>query len=279
MAIVNRTPDSFYDRGETFALDAALEKGRRAFADGADILDVGGVKFAPGPALPVAEEIERVVPFVREMAAGGPVSVDTFHPKVAAAAIAAGAAVINDTTGLHDPEMASVVADSEAVLVIAHSAAEPRTRLVGPQYGDVVAEVHEFLRRRVDLALSRGVPHERIIVDPGHDLNKNTLHTLEITRRLEAFTDLGYPVLVAHSNKDYIGESLGRAKEDRLPGSLSSAVFCALSGARIVRAHNVRETVDAMRMIEVTLGWRQPAYLRHNMPVQGPIRAMRGARA
>lgn len=270
MAIVNRTPDSFYDDGATFGLDEAITAGQRAFADGADIVDVGGVKFAPGPALPIHDEIARVIPCVREVAQLGPVSVDTFHPAVAREAIAAGAAIINDTTGLHDPEMASVVADSDALIVIAHSVAAPRKQLPGPQYLDVVGEVREFLERRVELALSRGVRPEQIIVDPGHDLNKNTLHSLEVTRNLHQFADLGYPLLVALSNKDFIGESLDRPKSARLAGSLSAAVFCAMQGARIVRVHNVAETVDAMRMLEVTLGWRDPVLLRHNMPLQGP---------
>lgn len=269
MAIVNRTPDSFYDNGATFELEAAVAAGARAFGQGADIVDVGGVKFAPGPAVPINVEAERVVPCVREISQIGPVSVDTFHPEVARRALAAGAAVINDTTGLHDPEMASVVADSDALIVIAHSAAAPRENLPGPHYANVVREVLDFLEARIELALHRGVRPEQIIVDPGHDLNKNTLHSLEITRNLGRFAALGYPLLVALSNKDFIGESLGRQKHERLAGSLSSAVFCALQGARILRVHNVTETVDAMRMLEVTLGWRHPAYLRHNMPAPG----------
>lgn len=270
MAIINRTPDSFYDRGATFALDAAVAAGGAAFDAGADLLDVGGVKFAPGPPLPVDEECERVVPFVRELSAVGPVSVDTFHPEVARRAIAAGAAVINDTTGLHDPAMADVVADSDALLVIAHSVAAPRTRLVGPVYHDVVREVRAFIEARVELALAHGVRPEQIIVDPGHDLNKNTLHSLEITRRIDEFADSGYPLLVALSNKDFIGESLARDRHDRLPGSLAAAVWCAAQGARLVRVHNVPETVDAIRLFEAIQGWREPAYLRHNMPVIGP---------
>ncbi len=269
MAIVNRTPDSFYDRGATFELDTAVQAGVRAFEHGADLLDVGGVKFAPGPPLSVEDEADRVVPFVRELASHGPVSVDTFHPEVARRAIAAGAAVVNDTTGLHDPAMADVVADSDALLVIAHSVAKPRTRLVGPMYENVVTDVREFLESRVDLALAHGVRPEQIIVDPGHDLNKNTLHSLEITRKLEEFATMGYPLLVALSNKDFIGESLRRERSERLPGSLSSAVWCATQGARIVRVHNVPETVDAIHMFEAIQGWRLPAYLRHNMPIVG----------
>ena len=265
MAIVNRTPDSFYDRGATFALDAAVAAAARSVADGAQLVDIGGAKFAPGPPIPVEEEIERVVPVVGALRGiTAAISVDTFQPAVARAAIAAGAHVVNDTTGLHDPDMARVVADSDASVVITHSLAEPRTPLPSPHYDDVVRDVVEFLRRRVDLALELGVPAERIIVDPGHDLNKNTLHTLELTRRIGEVTALGHPVLVALSNKDFIGESLGRARDRRVEGSLAAAVYCVLRGARLVRVHNVRETVDAMRMIEAIEGWREPVFLEHN---------------
>jgi dihydropteroate synthase len=269
MAIVNRTPDSFYDRGATFALDSAVAAGVAAFAAGAEIVDVGGVKFAPGPPVPVDEECARVVPVVRALAPLGLVSVDTFHPDVAAAAIDAGAAIINDTTGVRDPRMADVVAAGQAALIVAHSRAVPRTQLPQPHYDDVVTEVAEFLQERVALAVSRGVDEDRIIVDPGHDLNKNTLHTLELTRRLGELASLGHPLLVALSNKDFVGESLDRERGDRLAGSLAAAVWCATQGARIVRAHNVRETVDAMRMVEAIQGWREPAYRLHNMRPEG----------
>jgi dihydropteroate synthase len=239
---------------------------RRAIADGADWVDVGGAKFAPGPAIPVREEIDRVVPVVEALRGSGVViSVDTFHPDVALAAIAAGAHVINDTTGVHDPAMAEVVADSDATLVIAHSLARPRTPYQAPGYVDVVDEVAGFLRERVERALGRGVPPERIIVDPGHDLNKNTLHSLELTRRLGEITALGFPTLAAVSNKDFIGETLDRERGERVNGSLAAAVFCILQGARIVRMHNVAAAVDAVRMTEALLGFREPAYLSHNM--------------
>ncbi|MFT4135010.1 dihydropteroate synthase [Microbacterium sp.] len=269
MAIINRTPDSFYDRGRTDSLDAAVRAGAAAFDAGADLVDVGGVKFAPGPPVPVEEEIARVVPVVRELAPLGAVSVDTFHPEVARAAIDAGASVVNDTTGIHDPRMADVVADSTAAIVVAHSLAAPRTQLPLPHYDDVVAEVAVFLRQRVALAEERGIPRERIVVDPGHDLNKNTLQTLELTRRLDEVTDLGLPLLVALSNKDFVGESIGRDRDDRLAGSLAAAVYCVLHGARIVRVHNVRESIDAVRMVEAILGWREPVLLRHNLRPEG----------
>jgi len=269
MAIVNRTPDSFYDRGATFALDAAIAAGIAAFDAGADIVDVGGVKFAPGAAVPPREESARVLPVVEALAERGAVSVDTFHPEVAEAVIAAGAAIVNDTTGVRDPRMADVVAASDAALVIAHSLAEPRTPYPQPQYADVTGEVLAQLRQRVDRAIEHGVPRDRIVVDPGHDLNKNTRQTLELTRRLGELRALELPLLVALSNKDFIGEALDRDRDERLAGSLAAAVWCVAQGARIVRVHNVRETVDAMRMVEAIEGWRAPAYELHNTRPHG----------
>jgi len=265
MAIINRTPDSFYDQGATFALDASVAAARQAIADGADWVDIGGAKFAPGPAVPIDVEIERVVPVVEALQGSGTViSVDTFHPAVALAALRAGAHVINDTTGVHDPAMAEVVADSDATLVITHSLAVPRTAYPAPRYDDVVTEVADFLRARVERAVNHGMPLERLVIDPGHDLNKNTLHSLEITRRLGEITTLGLPTLVAVSNKDFVGETLNRERGERIEGSLAAMVFSVLQGARIVRMHNVRAAVDAARMTEAILGFRQPAYLRHN---------------
>ncbi len=267
MAVVNRTPDSFFDRGATFELDAAVRAARGAVEAGADWVDIGGVPFSPGPELPIAQECERVLPVVRALRSASDcvISVDTFQPEVARRAIAAGATVINDTTGLHHPELADVVADSAATLVITHSLAGPRTHYPRPHYDDVVAEIAEFLVRRVELAVSRGVPEDRIVIDPGHDLNKNTLQTLELTRRLGELTVLGHPVLVAVSNKDFIGETIDAPREARLEGSLAAMVACILAGARIVRMHSVPESVAAVRMTEAILGLRSPHHLRHNM--------------
>jgi dihydropteroate synthase len=161
--------------------------------------------------------------------------------------------------------MAGVVADSTATLVLTHSLNPPRSEPPSPQYGDVVAEVVEFLRDRVDRAVAAGVPRDRLIVDPGHDLNKNTLHTLEITRRLEEIVSIGLPTLVAVSNKDFIGESLDREQGQRQDGTLAAAVVCIMKGARIIRMHDVRAAVDAARMTEAILGFRPPVYTRHNM--------------
>jgi dihydropteroate synthase len=267
MAIVNRTPDSFFDQGATFALDRAVEAAVRAAEEGADWVDIGGVPFAPGPELPAAEELDRVVPVVAALAQQSDVviSVDTFRPEVAEAAIEAGASVINDTTGIHDPRLADVVAASDATLVITHSLAAPRQPAPKPHYDDVAGDIAAFLRDRVEFALSRGIPEERLIIDPGHDLNKNTFQTLELTRRLGEITAIGLPTLAAVSNKDFVGESLDRDKPDRLAGSLAAATVSVMLGARIVRMHATRESVDAMRMVEAILGWRVPTHPVHNL--------------
>jgi dihydropteroate synthase len=267
MAVVNRTPDSFYDKGSTFALDRAVAACLRADQDGADWVDIGGVPFGRGPAVSVDEECARVLPVVAEVDAASTVviSVDTASAAVAARAIAAGADVINDSSGLWEPDMAAVVADSAATIVLTHSIGPPRSEKPKPVYRDVVTEVADFLRERVDRALAAGIPAERIVLDPGHDLNKNTLHTLELTRRLDEIVALGFPTLAAVSNKDFVGESIGREQGDRLEGSLAAAVVCILKGARILRMHDIPQAVAAVRMTEAILGWREPVYLRHNV--------------
>ena len=267
MAIINRTPDSFFDRGKTFALDRAVEAALAAASAGADWVDIGGVKFAPGPEVSAADELDRVLPVVQAVAAESDVviSVDTFRPEVAEACIAAGASVVNDTTGLQNPALAELAASAGATLVITHSLAQPRTAYAAPRYDDVVQNVVDFLRERVDLAIGLGLDETQIIIDPGHDLNKNTLHSLEITRRFDEIARIGLPAIAAVSNKDFVGESLGAERDDRVDGSLAAATACALLGARIVRMHDVARSVQAMRMTETILGLRQPEYLRHNM--------------
>ncbi|MCI0156304.1 dihydropteroate synthase [Leifsonia shinshuensis] len=267
MAVVNRTPDSFFDQGRTFALDAAVAACFAAVEAGADWVDIGGAPFAPGAPIPAGEEADRVVPVVAQLRAGSDavISVDTFHAAVAREAIAAGATVINDTTGLSDPDLARVVADSDATLVLTHSLATPRTFYPRPAYDDIAGEIAAFLLERVERANAAGVPEERIILDPGHDLNKNTLQSLELTRRLSEIADLGYPTLAAVSNKDFIGETLDAPRNERRDGSIAAAVVAIVNGARIIRMHDVAGSVAAARMTEAILGLREPAYLKHNM--------------
>ncbi|TQL96031.1 dihydropteroate synthase [Actinoallomurus bryophytorum] len=267
MAIINRTPDSFHDRGRTFELSNAITAVENAIVHEADWLDIGGVPFAPGPEVTEREEIDRVLPVVeaaRERT-DAVISVETYRPEVARAVLAAGADVINNVTGLHDLALADVVAEAGGGLIITHSLAAPRTPLPRPAYEDVAGEVAAFLRERADAAISRGVPEDRIILDPGHDLNKNTYHSLELTRHLPEITGIGYPTLVAVSNKDFIGETLNRPQDERLPGTIATLAVCILQGARIVRVHDVAEIVPSVRMVESILGWRPPATARHNL--------------
>lgn len=267
MAIVNRTPDSFYDRGRTFALDRAIQAGVLAHEEGAEIIDIGGVPFAPGEPLPPEEESRRVIPLINELAKQTPVSlsVDTFHASVAERALLAGARIVNDTTGCSDPNMARVVAAHDAYLVITHSLAEPRRPYPRPTYDDVVQEVREFLIERCDLALSHGVQPERLIVDPGLDLNKNTLHSLDLVRNLHEIASLGLPVLSAPSHKDFVGESVGAPRQEREAASLTAAIASVYSGARIIRMHDVRPARQALDMLARIHGWESPIAQRHNM--------------
>jgi dihydropteroate synthase len=269
MAIVNRTPDSFYDGGRTFSLDAAIDAAARAVGDGADWVDIGGVPFSPlRPAVDQAEELDRVIPVVHATRAASDIviSVDTYRTEVARQAVTAGANVINDVSGLRDPELADLAAETGATLVITHSLmSAPRMTIYRPEYADVVGDVLAFLTSRVELALNRGVSASQIIVDPGHDLNKNTYHSLELTRRLNEIAGLGYPTLVAVSNKDFIGETLNAPEGERTEGTIATLMVCILQGARIVRVHEVRAAVSAIRMAEAILGWRPPAHARHNL--------------
>jgi dihydropteroate synthase len=268
MAIVNRTPNSFHDKGRTFALTKAVEAAQRAVDDGADWVDVGGFAFsATEPPVGVAEEIDRVVPVIAEVrrVTDAVISVDTHRAEVAKAAIEAGADVLNDTNGLREPGIAEVAAKGEVTVIVTHSLGGPGREVSRPTYGDVVTEVADFLRERVSFALEAGIPADRIIIDPGHDLNKNTFHSLELTRRLDEIASIGYPTLVALSNKDFIGETLDRPQNDRREGTIAANVIAVMRGARILRVHDVPAAVAAVRMTEAVLGWREPIAPRHNL--------------
>ncbi|MCK2213890.1 dihydropteroate synthase [Actinomadura sp. ATCC 31491] len=268
MAIVNRTPNSFHDQGRTYALDSAVAAARRAVADGADWVDIGGFAFsAAQEQIGVAEEIDRVAPVIAEVRAvtDAVISVDTHRPEVARAAVEAGADVINDTNGLREPGLAEVAAATGVSVVVTHSLGGPGRRVFRPSYDDVVAEVAGFLRERVAYALEAGIAPDRIIIDPGHDLNKNTYHSLELTRRLEEITAIGYPTLVALSNKDFIGETIDRPQGERTEGTIAANVVAVLKGARILRVHDVPATVASVRMTEAVLGWREPVAPSHNL--------------
>ncbi|MFN2496376.1 MAG: dihydropteroate synthase [Pseudonocardiaceae bacterium] len=266
MAVVNRTPDSFCDKGSSYRLEDAISAVDSAVRNGAQIVDIGGVKAAPGPEIPPAEEIRRVAGLVTEVRARHPglvISVDTWRAEVAEAAVVAGADVINDAWGGFDPGIAEVAAKHGAGLVCTHAGGlTPRTVARGLHYPDLIGDIRSTLDRLTERAVRLGVARESILVDPGHDFNKNTMHSLEVTRRLGELTAGDWPVLVAVSNKDFIGESLDLPVAERLEGTLATLAVCAWLGARVFRVHNVREARRALDMVAVIRGSRPPRIAR-----------------
>jgi dihydropteroate synthase len=255
MGIVNVTPDSFSDGGMFDDAQEAVAHGARLADDGADLVDVGGESTRPG-AEPVAaaEERRRVVPVIEGLRAARPelpISIDTRHAAVAADALAAGATIVNDVSGGADEEMLPIVAKAGAGLVLMHMRGEPGTMQDAPLYEDVVAEVHEYLRERVEAAIFVGIDADRLCVDPGIGFGKNVDHNLQLLRSIRRFGDLDAAVLVGASRKRFIGTLTGADDpRDRLEGSLAAAILAAASGADIVRVHDVAETVRALRVAD-----------------------------
>lgn len=248
MGIVNASPDSFSDGGRYADLGARVRLARELLDAGADILDVGGESATTGrPPVPAGEEIELVVPLIERLAGelGALVSVDTYKPAVARAAIAAGARIVNDVSGLRDPELADVCADSGAALVLMHTLAAPRERLQDADlYDDVTAEVMAFLRERMALAISHGVDAEQLILDPGPDFAKTPAQTIRLLAEVGRMHELGRPLLMAISRKDFIGALTGRAPRDRLAGTLAALAHGVEHGAHIFRMHDVAAAAD-----------------------------------
>ncbi|MEU3012660.1 dihydropteroate synthase [Nocardia asteroides] len=263
MAIVNRTPDSFYDRGATFSDAAAMERVARAVDEGADLVDIGGVKAGPGATVDATEETRRVVPFVAAIRAKYPellISVDTWRGAVARAAVEAGADLINDTWAGADPELVHVAAATGAGIVCSHTGgAIPRTRPHRVRYADVVAEVTGTVVAAAEKAAAAGVRRDGIVIDPTHDFGKNTYHGLELLRGIDGLVNTGWPVLMALSNKDFIGETLGVGLTERVEGTLAATAWSAAAGARIFRVHEVAETRRVVDMIAAIQGIRPPA--------------------
>ena len=248
MGVVNASPDSFSDAGAYPDLDARVALARELLAAGADVLDVGGESgITLRPPVAVEEEIARVVPLVGRLAGelGAVVSVDTYKPAVAAAAVAAGAVIVNDVSGLRDPELADVCASTGAALVLMHTRAAPKQRLQDPgHYGDVVADVLAFLDERMQVARARGVRDEQLILDPGPDFAKTPAQTIEVLSRLEELHALGRPLLLAVSRKDFVGALTGRAPRARGPGTLAAIGHGVDAGAQILRVHDVAAAAD-----------------------------------
>jgi dihydropteroate synthase len=253
MAVINRTPDSFFDQGATYRLGAALAAADHAVAAGADILDVGGVKAGPGDEVTAAEEIRRVRPLVAALRARHPdvvISVDTWRAAVAEEVAAAGADLVNDAWGGAEPELAHVAAAHDLGLVCSHaSGLTPRKRPHRPAHAGIVGEVRGYVTAEAARAVAAGVRPDRIIIDPAHDFGKNTWHSLELTRRTADLAATGWPVLVAASNKDFVGETLGLGINQRAEGTLAVLAVCAWEGARLFRVHDVQAARDALAVV------------------------------
>jgi dihydropteroate synthase len=266
MAVVNRTPDSFFDQGAFVADDAAMAAVDRAVEQGAEIVDLGGVKAGPGDPVDAAEEIRRTAGMVAAIRHRHPalvISVDTWRAEVGRAVCEAGADLLNDAWQGADPGLAAVAAEHGAGLVCSHAGGlPPRTDPHRVAYDDVVADVVATVTASAERALAAGVRRDGILVDPAHDFGKNTYHSLEVTRRLDEVVATGWPVLVAVSNKKFLGETLDVDKDNRLEASLAATAVAAWLGGRVFRAHQVRETRRVLDTVASIRGTRPPAVAR-----------------
>ncbi|MEV6753779.1 dihydropteroate synthase [Streptomyces sp. NPDC051214] len=269
MAIVNRTPDSFYDQGATFRDEPALARVEQAVSEGAAIIDIGGVKAGPGEEVTAEEEARRTVGFVADVRKRFPdvvISVDTWRHEVGEAVCEAGADLLNDAWGGVDPRLAEVAARYGVGLVCTHAGgAEPRTRPHRLAYDDVMADILSVTLGLAERAVALGVPRESVMIDPGHDFGKNTRHSLEATRRLGEMVDTGWPVLVSLSNKDFVGETLDKPVKERVLGTLATTAVSAWLGAQVYRVHEVAETRQVLDMVATIAGHRDPAVARRGL--------------
>ncbi|HCG2975649.1 TPA: dihydropteroate synthase [Corynebacterium striatum] len=262
MAIVNRTPDSFYDKGATFAEELAIERCSEVIKQGASIVDIGGVKAGPGEAVDAQEEIDRVVPTIAAAHERHPdviISVDTWRASVAEAAIAAGATLVNDTWAGWDPELIEVAGQRKVGYVCSHTGGvTPRTRPYRVHFDDVVADVIAETTALAEKAATLGCPEELVYIDPTHDFGKNTFHGLELLRRIDEVVATGWLVLMALSNKDFVGETLDRGVGERVFGTLAATAWSAAHGVAAFRVHEVAETLDVIRMTAAIQGHMAP---------------------
>jgi len=256
MGILNATPDSFSDGGEHLGVDKALKRAEEMLSEGAQIIDIGGESTRPGaPRVEEEEEIKRVIPIIREirkrLGDSFFISVDTYKARVAELALKEGADIVNDISGLSfDKRMAEVVADFSCPVVIMHIKGTPQTMQINPSYEDVIGEIYSYFEERMEFALKSGIEREKIILDPGIGFGKRVEDNLCILKRLSEFKSLGRPILVGASRKSFIGKLLGiEEPKERLAGSLAAAAKAALSGAKIIRAHDVKETEELLSLL------------------------------
>ena len=272
MGVVNVTPDSFSDGGCHADTDAAVAFALGLIAQGADLLDIGGESTRPGAdAVPLQQGLARVVPVIERLASqcSVPISVDTRHPEVMRAAVAAGAGMINDVGALAGDGALAAAADLGVPVVLMHMRGEPRTMQDAPHYADVVADVHNFLAQRIFACEMAGIDKKRIVIDPGFGFGKSREHNLALLANLQRFADLGVPLLAGLSRKRLIGEITGRALPERVHGSVAAALLAVERGASIVRVHDVAASVDALAMAWALRGYALPASKAATAPAIG----------
>lgn len=256
MGIVNVTPDSFSDGGKYSSVDLAVEHALQLISEGADILDIGGESTRPG-AMPVDldEELRRVIPVIEALSkvTTVPLSIDTYKPVVMRAAIEAGADIVNDICALREDGALEIVTNSNAGVCLMHMQGIPQSMQINPQYSDVVSEVKQFLTDRVEACLAHGIARERIMLDPGFGFGKTTAHNVALIQHLDSFVELGFPLLVGLSRKSVLGRIAGGDEQQRLHAGLAASVISVMKGAKIVRVHDVKATVDALKVVAAVI--------------------------
>jgi dihydropteroate synthase len=259
MGIVNVTPDSFSDGGKFNTTEKAIEHALQLVEEGAEILDIGGESTRPGATpVPLDEELKRVIPVIEGLRdVGVPLSIDTYKPQVMQAAITAGADIVNDVCALREPQALEIVAASQVGVCLMHMQGRPQTMQADPQYDDVVSEVRNFLKARLDAAEQAGIDRSRIVLDPGFGFGKRTAHNLTLLNHLNDIQALGLPLLIGLSRKSVLGQVVGSSVDERIHASIAASVVSVMKGANIVRVHDVKPTIDALKIVQAVMNEKQ----------------------
>ena len=259
MGIVNVTPDSFSDGGKFNTTEKAIEHALQLVEEGAEILDIGGESTRPGATpVPLDEELKRVIPVIEGLRdVGVPLSIDTYKPQVMQAAITAGADIVNDVCALREPHALEIVATSQVGVCLMHMQGRPQTMQADPQYDNVVSEVTDFLKARLDAAEQAGIDRSRIVLDPGFGFGKRTAHNLTLLNHLNDIQALGLPLLIGLSRKSVLGQVVGSSVDERIHASIAASVVSVMKGANIVRVHDVKPTIDALKIVQAVMNEKQ----------------------
>ena len=259
MGILNVTPDSFSDGGKFNTMEKAIAHALQLVEEGADILDIGGESTRPGATpVPLDEELKRVIPVIEGLRdVGVPLSIDTYKPQVMQAAITAGADIVNDVCALREPQALEIVAASQAGVCLMHMQGRPQTMQADPQYDDVVSEVRDFLKDRLNAAVQAGIDRSRIVLDPGFGFGKRTAHNLTLLNHLNDIQALGLPLLIGLSRKSVLGQVVGSSVDERVHASIAASVVSVMKGANIVRVHDVKPTIDALKIVQAVMNEKQ----------------------